>query len=237
MNQGNSRHGIWAVVPVKRFDRAKRRLSLVLNSDERRRLSLAMLDDVLDAVSNSSRLSGFVVVTCEREAMGLAENYRAEVLSEKSSRGLCQAVATAAEYLDARGCAGMIYIPGDVPLAGAEEIDRVIFNHRPAPAVTLVPDWDGGGTNALLCSPVDAVSPQFGENSFSAHQDATRKAHMEPTVVPAPGLELDLDTPNDLRAFLERGSNTRTARYLEEIRLAERLDADRRVRELKRGLG
>ncbi|MBC8240649.1 MAG: 2-phospho-L-lactate guanylyltransferase [Alphaproteobacteria bacterium] len=222
MNRTKLAQGIWAVVPVKQFDQAKKRLSPVLNADERRRLSRVMLADVLDALSKVSGIDGVLVVTCEPDAMELARTFGAEVLQEMTSCGLCEAVAMAGRYLDSRGCAGMISIPGDVPLLNVEEIERIILSHGAAPAVTVIPAWDGGGTNALLCTPADVISLHFGENSFSAHKDAVRMAGLEPMVIPSLGLALDLDVADDLPTFLERDAATRTARYLNEIRVMER---------------
>jgi len=227
-NHHKNQKGIWAVIPVKRFDQAKKRLSPLLNADERRQLSRVMLGDVLSAVSQSRHLSGIVVVTCNREAMEMAHAHGAEVLAEDASHGLCEAVASAGQYLKSRGCAGMISIPGDVPLVSSDDIDHVILSHGTAPAVTLVPAWDGGGTNVLVCTPADVIELHFGENSSSAHKAAADKAGLSPKAMSSPSLELDLDTPNDLYAFLERGSHTNTARYLNSIIQAP---------ELKRGLG
>ncbi len=181
-----------------------------------------MLGDVLGAVSRASLIGGVLVVTCERDAMDLAETFGAEVLDEKTSTGLCKTVQAAGRYLDARGCAGMIVVPGDVPLLVTEEIDRVVSNHGAAPALTLVPSRDGRGTNALLSTPTDVISLHFGENSFSAHLDAALKAGLRPQVVPSLGLSLDLDAPHDLLAFLARHSATRTAKYLAEIHVSKR---------------
>jgi 2-phospho-L-lactate guanylyltransferase (CobY/MobA/RfbA family) len=38
---------MWAIVPIKTFERAKQRLADVLNEEERRSLMLAMARDVL----------------------------------------------------------------------------------------------------------------------------------------------------------------------------------------------
>ncbi len=198
----------------------------MLDADERRQLSHAMLEDVVDAVSKASLLGGVLVVTCERDAMDLAETFGASVLIETTSCGLCEAVKTAGCYLDAEGHSGMMVIPGDVPLISAEEIDRVVSNHGKAPAVTLVPAWDGRGTNALLSTPADVISLHFGENSFFAHKNAALEAGLEPNVITSLGLALDLDVPGDLAALLERHSATRTAKYLEEICVSERLAED-----------
>ena len=41
---------MWAVVPLKRYDRAKQRLASLLSTDERKQLVAAMANDVLTAL-------------------------------------------------------------------------------------------------------------------------------------------------------------------------------------------
>ena len=54
---------IAAIVPVKALDQAKRRLASLLSQEERRRLSLAMLEDVLRAVQAVPRIDHVAVVS------------------------------------------------------------------------------------------------------------------------------------------------------------------------------
>ncbi|HCD27329.1 MAG TPA: 2-phospho-L-lactate guanylyltransferase, partial [Gammaproteobacteria bacterium] len=47
---------MWAIVPIKTFERAKQRLADVLSPAERRALMLAMARDVLTSLSKSRQL-------------------------------------------------------------------------------------------------------------------------------------------------------------------------------------
>ncbi len=235
MDHDTKSGGIWAVIPVKRFSQAKSRLSPVLTADERRHLSRVMLYDVLDAVAKVSGIGGILVVTCDSDAANMAKSFGCEVLSDKKDCGLCDAVSLAGRHLDARGCTGVICIPGDVPLVASDEIDQIILNHGAAPAVTLVPAWDGGGTNALLCTPAQVIAPQFGKNSFAAHKIAAGIEGLKPTVVFSHSLSLDLDEPYDLLAFLEQHPSNQTAQYLNKIRVDERLTANPLAQERRFG--
>ena len=49
---------VWAVVPVKRFDQAKQRLSGVLDSAGRAALAAAMLGDVLEQLCGNGGTGG-----------------------------------------------------------------------------------------------------------------------------------------------------------------------------------
>ena len=73
-----------------------------------------------------------------------------------------------------------------------------------APGVTLVPSHDRRGTNCVLCSPPDVLPFAFGHDSFEPHCEAARAQGIAPRIIALPGLGLDIDTPDDLRAFMAR---------------------------------
>lgn len=193
--------GVWAVVPVKELDRAKERLSPVLPPERRRALMLAMLEDVLAALAATPDLGGLAVVTVDAAARGLAEPYGARIIETGARDGHSGAVAAAARLLTREGCHGMLTVPGDIPLVTPAEITQLLAAHRPAPAFTIVPSRDQRGSNAIICSPPDAVPLRFGEDSFFPHLRAAEAKGVRPTVLHLPGIALDVDTPEDLAAF------------------------------------
>ena len=73
---------MWAIVPIKTFDRAKQRLANVLNAEERRSLMLAMARDVLTCLSKSTQLSGILIVSRTSEADALAQSFATERFAE-----------------------------------------------------------------------------------------------------------------------------------------------------------
>ncbi len=58
--------GIWAVIPVKDTTAAKQRLADAVPAHLRQALALAMLEDVLAAVTDVRGLAGIAVVSCRR---------------------------------------------------------------------------------------------------------------------------------------------------------------------------
>ncbi len=218
---------IGAVLPVKDVGDAKQRLASVLSAAERRLLCQAMVEDVLETLSRVRQLSEIIVVTRDAWASALAARYGARVLSEPSNDGQSAAVARAASALDGAGAAGLLQVPGDVPGASVAEIATVLEGHESArgtgPAVTLVPAHDRRGTNCVLCSPPGALPFAFGHDSFGPHCAAARANGIVPRIVPLPGLGLDIDTPDDLRAFIATPAPGRTLDYLRESGIAERL--------------
>lgn len=215
---------MWAVVPVKDLRNAKQRLAGVLGADERQELFRAMLEDVLTTLAASAGLAGILVVTRDPEVRRLAERYGARVLIEQANRGHTAASTLGAQTLAAEGV-GMVQLPADIPLVTPADIDAVLQAHRAAPAVTIAPSRDERGSNAVACSPADALPLRFGDDSFYPHLERTRGLGIEPEIVRRPGLALDVDTPADLAALLAAPSATRAYAYLTESGIAARFGA------------
>lgn len=211
--------GIWAVVPVKDTAAAKTRLGPALPAHLRPAFFLAMLEDVLAALAGARGLAGRLLVTTDAAAMRLASRYGAACIADGAADGHTGAVAAAARRLAREGAAGMLTLPGDVPLVTAGEIEQLIAAHRPAPSFTIAPSHDKQGSNAILVSPPDAVKLRFGDDSFFPHLAAAEACGIRPTVLHLAGLALDIDNPADLLHFVRLGSRTRAGLWLAEHQL------------------
>jgi 2-phospho-L-lactate/phosphoenolpyruvate guanylyltransferase len=217
--------GVWAVLPVKELEGAKQRLSSALSRDERRLLATTMLEDVLEAVSAVRELAGVLVVTVDPVATSLASGRGARIVTEGALEGHTGAVTAAARLLVLEGRAGMMTMPGDIPRLSSAEIAATLAAHQAAPSFTIVPAHDDLGSNAIICSPPDAVPLRFGEDSFYPHLDAARARGIEPLVARHPGIGMDIDNPVDLVTFLRMSPpvRRRTLDFLEQAGIADRL--------------
>lgn len=207
---------IWAVVPVKDTAGSKQRLAGVMTPDLRRKLALAMLRDVLASLVQVPGLAGVAVVTIDRGARTIAEEYGAHVLTNDAMGGHTAAISGAVRHFLAQGAAGMLALPGDIPLVTPSEITAVLDAHSRVPAFTIAPAWDERGSNAVLCSPPGLVPLQFGDDSFQPHLARAQTLGLRPSVLRLPGIALDIDTPRDLTAFLEVPSAGQTAALLHQ---------------------
>jgi 2-phospho-L-lactate guanylyltransferase len=210
---------IWAVVPVKETAAAKQRLAGVLPARARQQLALAMLEDVLQALARVPELGGMVVVTVDAAAAEIAARAGAQVWSDGARDGHTGAVTAAARRLAGAG-AGMLTIPGDVPLVAPADIRHLLQAHRASPGFTIVPAHDRCGSNAIVCTPPDLVPLRFGRDSFVPHLAAARRCGVEPAIVHLARLALDIDEPADLLAFTRVASGTRARALLERLQLA-----------------
>jgi 2-phospho-L-lactate guanylyltransferase len=204
-----------AILPVKRFAAAKRRLGL---SDERRRRELleAMLRDVLAAIGESRMVERTLVVTGEPAAAEIAADLGAETVPDPADVGHSEAALLGIEA--AADEPSVALLPGDCPLLDPRELDGLLTG-VPDRYVTIVPDRHGTGTNALVLAPPDAIRPAFGEGSRARHEVIARRAGIPFSVEGVGSLALDLDTPADIVALTTaiesgRGEARNTARAL-----------------------
>ncbi len=192
-----------AIIPVKRFGAAKRRLAEALDAPRHRALVRAMLADVLSAVGRAQLVERSIVVTGERRAEQLAlrlaerEGTDLEVLRDPEDRGHSEAATLGIVRAKALGATRVALLPGDCPLLDPAELDAALERHRRR-GVVVVPDRHGTGTNALLLAPPDAIAPAFGPGSCARHAERGRMAGHGVTVERLDSLALDVDTPDDL---------------------------------------
>src|SRR5262245_53826632 len=154
----------WAVVPVKALDEAKQRLADVLAPEARRKLMLAMLQDVLATLAHVEHLGPVLVVTPDAQVAQVARQLGALVLREERARGHSAAAAAGFACALAGGATQALTVPADTPCVTPDELSRLLEAARPGagPRVVLVPAHDGDGTNAVLAAPPDAFPPRFG---------------------------------------------------------------------------
>ena len=227
-----------AVIPIKQLEDAKQRLSGLLNSNERKLLFQAMVNDVLTAVEACTYIDNIVVVTNDQAVAELARGFGAEIRPEPEPPGLIEAVTETGKQLAAEGVECMLFLPGDVPLVTPEELEVVLegFGMSGKPEFMIVPASDLGGSNCVACSPPDCMSFGFGIDSFRKHLALARDRGIDPQVTKLPGIGLDIDTPSDISELMAEielsieGQGARsgysTVRLLEEIGIRQRLQEE-----------
>ncbi len=205
-----------AALPAKDLENAKQRLIPVLSPSERRDMARAMLEDVLAALCEAG-LDAVWVVTRDHEVTELVRRFGVTILEEAENRGHTEAVRLAQWEAARMGADRFLTIPGDVPLASAEEIRAVCRAAGSGRSAVFVPSRSGFGTNAALLAPPDVMPLKFGEPSFANHLEAARARGLEPAVLRLPGLGLDLDGPDDLAALVDGGGETVSCRLLRTL--------------------
>jgi 2-phospho-L-lactate guanylyltransferase len=203
-------------VPVKSLERAKGRLSELLSPLERAALTLAMLEDVLDACLAQPGWHTWVV-SPDEAVLEVSARRRARPVVEEEP-GLLAAVRQVEEEAD--GADALAVVLGDLPLLTAEALGRALQTLGP---VVAVPSESDGGTNVLLRRPPGVIQARFGRASFRKHRDAAELRGIPFAEVRAPELAYDLDRPEDVPVLLARSGPGRTRSACREMGLADRL--------------
>ncbi len=186
-----------AVIPVKRFGAAKRRLGEMPEAAAREALVAAMLEDVLTAAGACARLDRVLVVTGDERAETAARAHGASVLADPADAGHPEAALIGVRAALEGGARRAALLPGDCPLLDPAELDDLL-DAAPDPGAVVVPDRHGTGTNALVLSPPDAIRPAFGPGSRERHLRLAARAGMPGVAQHVQSLALDVDTPEDL---------------------------------------
>lgn len=217
---------IAALVPAKTLGQAKGRLAALLTEDERRRLALAMLEDVLTTLSAVSRLGLIAVVSPDAEVLAVAREIGAEAIPEPASvRGINQALSHAAGAIASRGVDALLVVLGDVPRVTPGEIESVL-DALPAERGVVVCPSEAKGTSALALRPPGVIPFRFGADSFTLHKRETAAQGIPATVLRIESLSHDIDEPDDLRRLLAQPGDTATDRLLTTMGLAVRIGVE-----------
>jgi 2-phospho-L-lactate/phosphoenolpyruvate guanylyltransferase len=192
------------IVPHRGLEAAKTRLAPSLDPEERVMLASQLLQRVLKV---SREVSDDVeVISPSRPLAEIVEAAGARLAVQRGmglNEGLDQARSQA--LLD--GIDTLIVLHGDLPNLTATDIETLV-GALPAdggPGVAIAPDRAGTGTNALALRPPGVIPFRFGVGSFAAHAAEVERAGVPCVAVNRGGLAFDLDTPDDLRRWLELG--------------------------------
>ena len=212
-----------AILPMKALENAKQRLAEALGPGFRRALVEAMYADVLVAIRRTSAIDAIIVVTSDDSAARIAVGNDAIVIADTTaSQSHSRAAMLGVERALAEGAARVLMIPGDCPLLDPAELERLLARPQSGRSAVIIPDRHGTGTNGLLLTPPDALTPAFGVGSRARHFELAVAQGATPEVIELPTLGLDIDTPDDLdtlRATLAatRGGAAHTRGMLSQL--------------------
>jgi 2-phospho-L-lactate guanylyltransferase len=188
----------WAVIPAKRFNRAKSRLSHALTSDAHETLTRALFERVLDACTRNVELHGTLVVTDGDDVAALAARRGAHVLRDAPVLALALVIDAALATLPARGATHALVLMADLPRIQPRDVAELLARLRGHDLV-IAPDAHRRGTSALGLRLDIALRTCFGhDDSLQRHLHAAARLGASCAVLHNPRIAFDVDTPEDL---------------------------------------
>ena len=207
-------------VPVKSLSRAKTRLSPALTGLERGALTLAMLEDVLDAALSVPGWETWVV-SPDEVALEIAAGRGARPIPE-AKPPLANAIRQVETKAKDDGATALAVLPADVPLVTVDTLHEAL---RTLGAVVLARSADGSGTSLLLRRPPRAIPARFGPDSFRRHVELADARGLPVSIVERRELSFDVDRPDDILTLLADGRRGRTREVCLQMDLGARLRA------------
>ena len=205
-------------LPVKSLDGAKSRLEPVLEPLERAALTLAMLEDVLDA---TLALTGWETwVISPDEAVLEVASVRGAVPVMEDRPTLAGAIAQVEDEALARGAGAFAVLLPDTPLVTAAALTTALHTLGP---VVIAPSEDEVGTNLLVRRPPACIRAVFGRDSYRRHLQAAAEASLPTAIVDLPELTFDLDRPDDILSVLRSPRRGRTHEVCRDLQMRARL--------------
>ena len=184
---------------------AKSRLKTVLTEDRRINLYFVMARGVICALQATRGIDKVLVVTACDQIERLCLQLGVSVIRQARDAGTALAFDHAVQAIRQNGYTcpeRLLMIAGDLPLVSTPALEAFIEESCDSPSVSIIADQRRLGTNALLCSPLDAIRPRFGIDSFRRHVDAALANGATMRVVESDSLSLDIDTPEDLDGLM-----------------------------------
>ena len=208
----------FAIVPSKMFANAKTRLSAVLGSEDRIRLSSLMLQDTLSVLSSVRSLQQIIVVSADRRAEELTTKSNAKFLYQRNDSGVNSAVMVADKYCIDHGADATIVIPQDLPLLNAIDIERVCcLAENEKQCVVICPSLRYDGTNLLLRKPPCVMRTFYDRDSYITHVHAACGQDIVVKLFVSKKIMTDIDTPEDMRQLASQSGLNGTTKFIKSL--------------------
>jgi 2-phospho-L-lactate guanylyltransferase len=209
----------FAIVPVKRFENAKTRLSSMLDTEDRIRLSSLMLEDTLQILSVAPSLTQVIIVSADKRAEEIATKHGAKFLPEEKENGVNSAVALADGYcMEKEAADASMVIPHDLPLLDTIVISKACeLAEKESTCIVICPSVRYDGTNMLLRKPPSVIGTFYETDSYNMHVRTAIKLGIPVKPLVSKSLMYDIDTPEDALHLIKE-ENVAAAKSLEFIK-------------------
>jgi 2-phospho-L-lactate guanylyltransferase len=205
---------VGAIVPVKTFSKAKKRLNL--SPEKTETLCKLMLEQVLNTISKSELIEKTALVTRDEAAFTIGKKFGCIEIRDEKELGVNNAVALADEFFLNDSFDATFVFPQDIPLMQPDDI-QALFNFKNSKKCALVvPSRKFDGTNALFRSPVNLMKTHYDEDSYKIHLSAAQETSASFALVLIRRIMLDVDDLSDLR-YISKYANNPLSKIIQDL--------------------
>jgi 2-phospho-L-lactate guanylyltransferase len=193
----------WLLIPVKSLCLGKSRLETTLAPVGRQQLNEFFLQHMIKVATQFPGRDRTAVVSDADDSLGLAAKLGVRAI-RTTRQDLNAALDDGCRELRRIGGTRILIMPVDLPLIEAQDIHSLVTAGERYP-LTICPDHESSGTNALMLAESLPLRFSFGEDSYRRHQAEARRCGITPLVYFNTRIAHDIDCPADL-TILDAGS-------------------------------
>ena len=202
------------IIPVKTFHKSKTRLQL--SEEKTNKLCRLLLEEVIRTIHESKLIDKTIVVTNEEQISDIIEKYGCEKIKDEHETSVNDAVKLAEEYLLENEFTHSIVLPLDVPFFESDDLKKLLdFSENES--VIVVPSRHFDGTNALLRTPINSMTPRYDEGSYSFQIESAQKDDVKISIGLIYRLMLDIDNTEDLEFVIKQNIKPELCKKIREI--------------------
>jgi 2-phospho-L-lactate/phosphoenolpyruvate guanylyltransferase len=205
---------ISVIIPVKTFQKSKTRLKL--SGKKTKELCRLLLEEVIKTVSESRLIDKIIVVTNEEEVSDIIKKYDCEKIQDEYETSVNDAVKLAEKYLIKNKFTHSIILPLDIPFFYSEDLEKLI-NFSSEKSVVIVPSRHFDGTNALVRTPINSMTPRYDEGSHNFQIESAKNDDVRISIGLIYRLMLDIDSKNDLEFALKQNIKPKVCEKIKRI--------------------
>ena len=137
------------------------------------------------------------------EIADIIEKYNCKKIQDVDEKSVNDAVGLADEYLLKNEFTHSIVLPLDIPFFYSHDLEKLL-NFSSEESVIIVPSRHFDGTNALVRTPINSMSPRYDEGSHSFQIESAKNNNIKISIGLIYRLMLDIDSNEDLEFVLKQ---------------------------------
>ena len=189
------------IIPVKTFQKSKTRLHL--SEEKTRDLCRLLLEEVIKTIYESKVIDKIIVVTNEEQVSDIIKKYDCEKIQDEYETSVNDAVKLAEKYLIDNKFTHSIVLPLDIPFFYSEDLEKLL-KFSSDKSVVIVPSRHFDGTNALVRTPINSMTPRYDEGSYRFQIESAKNDDVRIVIGLIYRLMLDIDNTEDLEFVLKQ---------------------------------
>ena len=189
------------IIPVKTFQKSKTRLHL--SEEKTIELCRLILEEVIRTINETKLIDKTIVVTKEEQISDIIKKYDCEKIQDEHETSVNDAVKLAEKYLINNEFTHSIVLPLDVPFFYSEDLEELL-KFSSDKSVLIVPSRHFDGTNALIRTPINSMTPRYDEGSYSFQIESAKNDDIKISIGLIYRLMLDIDNTEDLEFVLKQ---------------------------------